>query len=63
MSSTLYGGLALLSLTGTVFTFFGGITDIIGMVITIGANGLAITIAMKDKYKKPSETAVPIEES
>ena len=59
MSSNLYGGLALLSLSGTVFTFFGGATEIVGIIITIGANGLAISLAMKNKYNSSN---VPIEE-
>ena len=60
MSSKVYGSLALLSLTGTAATFFGGATEIVGFVITIGANFLAVSLAMKDKYKKP--TAVPTAE-
>jgi len=59
MSSKVYGSLALLSLTGTSATFFGGVTEIVGFVITIGANCLAVSLAMKDKYKKPSAAAVP----
>jgi len=62
MSSKVYGSLALLSLTGTAATFFGGVTEIVGFVITIGANCLAVSLAMKDKYKKPSAAAVPTAE-
>jgi len=62
MSSKVYGSLALLSLTGTAATFFGGVTEIVGFVITIGANCLAVSLAMKDKYKKPPSAAVPTAE-
>lgn len=53
MSDTYYGLLAFISLIGLFISLFGPLGNIVGLAIIGVCNGLGVSMACRQKYRRP----------
>lgn len=59
----MYGIFACISLMGLAFSFLGGSLDLIGTVVVAIANGMSVSMALKEHCPTPKTEPVAVAEN